>query len=114
MSTGGKSMSHACHMHVTCMSHACCIHIYVSLSHCTHVFHMLHACCTHVALTSLNMLQQGGNTDLPEAPVVNFDNCEPFFETLQVSWSVDTDNSEVDFQICSCRPLDAGYGVCGR
>lgn len=50
----------------------------------------------------------GGNTDLPIAPIVDFDNCEPFSETVHVSWTVDTPNMEVDFQICSCRPLDAG------
>ena len=49
--------------------------------------------------------------DLPVAPSEDFDNCEPFADNLQVSWTVDTDNSEVDFEICSCRPVDAGYAL---
>ena len=43
--------------------------------------------------------------DLPFAPFARFDNCESFAEdTVQVSWTVDNPNSEVDFRICSCLP----------
>ena len=31
-----------------------------------------------------------------------FDNCKVLHDTLQLSWRVDNDNSQVRFQLCGC------------
>ena len=50
---------------------------------------------------------QGGGGSVTTAPP-EFDNCIPLHETLQLSWRVDTDNSQVRFRLCGCQSLDAG------
>ena len=50
---------------------------------------------------------QGGGGSVTTAPP-EFDNCIPLHETLQLSWRVDTDNSQVRFRLCGCLSLDAG------
>jgi len=34
-----------------------------------------------------------------------FDNCIPLHETLQLSWRVDMENSQVRFRLCGCQSL---------
>ena len=38
-----------------------------------------------------------------------FDNCEVLHDTLQLSWKVDSDNSQVRFQLCGCTSSNAEY-----
>ena len=52
---------------------------------------------------------QGGNTNLPTVAPVSFDNCVQY-SNLQVSWTVNRANNEVDFQLCGCRTLDPRSG----
>ena len=35
-------------------------------------------------------------------------NCIPLDETLQLSWRVDNDNSQVNFRLCGCQSLKPG------
>ena len=36
-----------------------------------------------------------------------FDNCIPLHETLQLSWRVDNDNSNIRFGLCGCQSTDS-------
>ena len=36
-----------------------------------------------------------------------FDNCIPLHETLQLSWRVDSINSNVRFRLCGCQSTDS-------
>ncbi len=47
--------------------------------------------------------QGGGNNTLPEPIPTTFDNCETFSSAVQLQWTVDISNNEIDFEICSCR-----------
>ena len=46
---------------------------------------------------------------LPAGVGQDFDNCKVLDETLQLSWRVDNDNSQVQFQLCGCTATDPKY-----
>ena len=44
-------------------------------------------------------------------PPPEFDNCIPLHETLQLSWRVDNDNSNVRFRLCGCQSTEPKWAL---
>ena len=42
----------------------------------------------------------------PSPPPPEFDNCIPLHETLQLSWRVNNDNSNIRFRLCGCQSTE--------
>ena len=91
----------------------CCKYTILKLAHkhphiiCTHTHMHTH---THIHIhtcTHTHMLTQ--DPGLPAGVGQDFDNCKVLDETLQLSWRVDNDNSQVQFQLCGCTATDPKY-----
>ena len=108
-----QHFSHVCNNHELIQSlNSLMILLYCAMSGVRYIIIilLLHSCihtCTHThahtcilphMLTHAHMQDPG----LPAGVGQDFDNCKVLDETLQLSWRVDNDNSQVQFQLCGC------------